>query len=735
MSDTFGNADRHEIGGVGTVASVDRTLRRVALAVVVLAALLAYPGTAPPAVADDGLVLPGEVLRVEVPEAFGGKTVLGQLTVDRATTRGFVTAYACAAGPPRNERGEISRSDLNFNGEVSPVSSNRLIVEADDAGDICFVTHAPVALIVDVNATSFDTGITSIANRRTDTRTRPAGQQTVAAGTLLRVNVPEAAGGRTVIGQLTVDRATERGFVTAYPCAGGLPQANGETVRSDLNVNGQVSPVASNRLVVEADDAGDVCFYTQRELAIIVDVNGITDAGIDSFINRRTDTRINAPASRRLAPGDVLQINVPEAAGGRAVLGQLTVDNSADRGFLTAYACEDGLPRNNLGQVSRSDLNVDGTITPVASNRLLVDADGAGNICIYTQRALSIIVDVNATATSAAISVFPNRRVDTRNEGGPPGGPTLPPGGTIPTWPPYTPEAPLDGVAALTGRAAGSNITTRPILATKIDNFSRARPQFGLDGADAVFELNAEGITRFIALFHTNLPDRVGPVRSARTADLDLLAGMNRPVFSYSGANPGVTAWNDAAAGAGVISDFSAQRNACFERTADRPGPHNLLHDPTCAVNTALTRAAPPGPARPLWSIDAAWAAPPSASSSADSAFTVPMDGVAIEWRWTGSGYVRFQDGAPHVATSGAQIRVDNVVEIRTEHPPSPVDARSPNPISVGAGSAVVHRDGRAYTASWSRPSPYDRFSFFDPASGLPILLDEGTTWVHLVRA
>ena len=172
-----------------------------------------------PVEADDGLLLPGEVLRVPVPEACGGKTVLGQLTVDRATGRGFVTAYGCADGPPRDDSGALSRSDLNFNGAISPVASNRLIVEADDAGDICFVTHRPAALIVDVNATSFDTGITSIPNRRTDTRERPAGEQTIAAGGVLRITVPEAVGGRTVIGQLTVDRATQRGFVVAYPCA------------------------------------------------------------------------------------------------------------------------------------------------------------------------------------------------------------------------------------------------------------------------------------------------------------------------------------------------------------------------------------------------------------------------------------------------------------------------------------------------------------------------------------
>ena len=73
-------------------------------------------------------------------------------------------------------------------------------------------------MIVDVNAVTFDTGVNSFPNRRTDTRTGP--NPLVAGGGVLRVSVPEAVGGKTVVGQLTVDRAVDAGFVTAYGCDG-----------------------------------------------------------------------------------------------------------------------------------------------------------------------------------------------------------------------------------------------------------------------------------------------------------------------------------------------------------------------------------------------------------------------------------------------------------------------------------------------------------------------------------
>ena len=67
---------------------------------------------------------------------------------------------------------------------------------------------------------------------------------------------------------------------------------------------------------------------------------------------------------------------------------------------------------------------------------------------------------------------------------------------------------------------------------------------------------------------------------------------MNRPVFAYSGANPGVTDWINSAASSSVFVDFTALRSPCYTRSAERPGPHNLLLDPSCAVTNSTDRGA-----------------------------------------------------------------------------------------------------------------------------------------------
>ena len=302
---------------------------------------------------------------------------------------------------------------------------------------------------------------------------------------------------------------------------------------------------------------------------------------------------------------------------------------------MTAYGCDDLATQPNIA-TTRSDLNFDGGLTPAASNRLIVQADADGDVCFRTTAAADMIIDINAVA-GVGHHVVPEPRTDTRT------GTTtieLPGVGEVPVWPPYTPLPALAGTAALTGLPAGADITRRPITAVKIDNYRLARPQFGLDLADAVIELNVEGVSRFIALFHTNLVrGRSGALRPhvrPRPAECDepsrvrLLRGERRR-----------DAWIGSAASSGVLVDFSAQRNGCYRRTADRPGPHNLLFDLTCAVGLAPTA----GPARPLWDIVAAWTPPAGVTFTNDATFRVPMDGVRVEWTWdpTSGQYLRLQ--------------------------------------------------------------------------------------------
>ncbi len=220
-------------------------------------------------------------------------------------------------------------------------------------------------------------------------------------------------------------------------------------------------------------------------------------------------------------------------------------------------------------------------------------------------------------------------------------------------WPPYVPLPGVSGVAALTNLAAGTDLENVPALAVKVDNHPAARPQWSLSSADVIVEENVESLTRFIAIFHSRLPTAIGPIRSARTSDLSILAAFNRPVLAWSGGNANVTAAVRAAARAGILVNVSAMTTGrCYHRDNTRKSPHNLVLDPTCV----LSAAASAGAARPAWHFDDAYAPQGDTAGS----FAVAMDGVRVAWVWDpGSGrYLRSQDGHPHLSADGVSAPI-----------------------------------------------------------------------------
>ena len=307
--------------------------------------------------------------------------------------------------------------------------------------------------------------------------------------------------------------------------------------------------------------------------------------------------------------------------------------------------------------------------------------------------------------------------------------PVLPP---APTWAPYTPQAAQLGASPLTGTVLDEATSRLPVVVVKVDNARRARGQWGLDSADVVFEENVESLTRFVAVFHSRRPGEVGPVRSARTGDLALLEALNRPILAWSGGNPGVTSWVRSAAASGVVVDLSALRQgACYRRDGSRRVPHNLVLSLSCATDRGVAAGA--GAPTALWSFLPEGEAPIGAPSDS---FDVAMDGVQVRWVWdpATARYLRYQDGAPHTTAAGVHIGATNVVVLSVPHVPSTVDARTPEPQTVGSGAVAVHSGGVVRSGTWTRGSATAGWTF-TADDGTTIGLLAGTTFVELTRA
>ena len=268
----------------------------------------------------------------------------------------------------------------------------------------------------------------------------------------------------------------------------------------------------------------------------------------------------------------------------------------------------------------------------------------------------------------------------------------------------------------------------RPALAVKIDNHPDAVPQVGLDQTDIVFEERVEGITRFLAVFWAHDVAGVGPIRSARTSDIDLLGSLGQPLLAYSGGNEGVV---DAVASSDVIDVGFDHQPDLYYREPSRYGPHDLMSD-----TAALVAAGREGASPPQAPFAVAHGAPPPAGTVVAPGFDVNLDGVTASWVWeaASSRWLRFQNGEAHLAESGAQLSAANVVAMGVDYFSSSADASSPEAQSVGEGAAVVLRpDGTMAELTWQRGSGSEPFVLLDSA-GAAVVLPPGNIWVELPR-
>jgi hypothetical protein len=317
------------------------------------------------------------------------------------------------------------------------------------------------------------------------------------------------------------------------------------------------------------------------------------------------------------------------------------------------------------------------------------------------------------------------------------------------------PEKPV--LCPLSGVEAKEDIE-RPPLAVKIDNAPVARPQAGLESADIVYEELAEGgITRFLAVFHCSNADDLGPVRSARNVDPDILVQYAPVLFGYSGAAPPVLKKVESTRG---VTDLRhGTHGDAYRREKGRKAPSDLftsagdLRDLEEAKDikgpprtglvfdeAVLEQAAPADTAPPAAKGSPAAASPASPAAAPGASVTFAYSGTrdAVRYTYDGPGkkYLRFHGNAPHNSAGGGQLSAVNVVVLKVKVTPGQgVDAsgsRSPEISVVGEGEATVLRGGTSVTGKWSRSGLSDQMTLTD-TGGKELKLAPGNTWIHLL--
>ena len=304
---------------------------------------------------------------------------------------------------------------------------------------------------------------------------------------------------------------------------------------------------------------------------------------------------------------------------------------------------------------------------------------------------------------------------------------------TTTTTPP--PVAPLTGLPQ-----PDDTKVSRPALMVKVDNTPKGvAVQEGIDKADVVFvEQTEHGTTRLAAVFQSR-DAVVGPVRSARTSDVNIGNALNHPLIAYSGANSAVLRQVRTSALIDVGIDHAAA-TSIYTRN-QRGGSSNLYRFFTPTADFYEVRGSDGGTPPALFRYRAE--GQPSVGDPTPGARVGYGGGAAttVSYQWDANlqGWARTQNDKPHqMAGGGPRLAPTNVVILETPYRDSGfrdvTGAASPEVVLEGSGQAWFLSDGKVVGGRWSRSGADGAFSFVD-AAGAEMLLTPGQTFIELAPA
>ncbi|WP_330308947.1 MULTISPECIES: DUF3048 domain-containing protein [unclassified Streptomyces] len=288
-----------------------------------------------------------------------------------------------------------------------------------------------------------------------------------------------------------------------------------------------------------------------------------------------------------------------------------------------------------------------------------------------------------------------------------------------------------DGRGQTQGPTDGNHPTASggSVLAVKIDNVRAARPQTGLDAADVVYAEQVEGgLSRLMAVYASKFPKVIGPVRSARESDLELLRQFDEPTLAFSGAQHKLLPLIDKAP---LHARPPGKVSGAFYRGTDKPAPHNLYLRPRQLMGSAPGSAA-------LTTGFHFGAAPAGGSPATSSTVRFPAARFTFTWSDSRQRWLVDMDGTPTVTTEGTKVAPATVVvqyvKVHESQFHDFLGNNTPYTETVGSGTAKVLRDGRVFHANWSRPGATDGTEF-TTTDGAPMNFAQGQVWVVFAKA
>jgi hypothetical protein len=281
---------------------------------------------------------------------------------------------------------------------------------------------------------------------------------------------------------------------------------------------------------------------------------------------------------------------------------------------------------------------------------------------------------------------------------------------------------------SLSGRVGSDG----PILAVKIDDTAPAHPQAGLEDADIVYIEQVEGgLTRLAAIFSSKIPEVIGPVRSARISDIEILEQFGKVAFAYSGAQSKLL---PVIASANVIN-LGAQRQSPQIYTTDplRRAPTAMMLQAQKLMANVAKAQLPVATSKPIGWIFGEKPETGTAISSVKVSW--PANSYTATWSDEEKRWLLSHRDSPNLSSSGVHLGpttfVIQLISITDSIYRDKVGGVTPYSETVGAGKGYVLRDGLAIAANWSRPSG-DQGTTWKTVTGGEIKFAAGQVWIAL---
>jgi len=283
------------------------------------------------------------------------------------------------------------------------------------------------------------------------------------------------------------------------------------------------------------------------------------------------------------------------------------------------------------------------------------------------------------------------------------------------------------GPSPLSGLPGGEG---KPVVMVKFGNSRPDRPHYNLNQADLIYVEEVEwGLTRIAAMFNTKFPSVVGPTRSARISDLELLEQFTNPGLAYSGANDVLL---KAIRKSQSISLSPSDRSTFYYRNLSKSAPHNQLLRLAAMMEKETKVGA-------IKDIGLKFDATPATGGTKTTYFQAAWSSARVSGSWTGKSWTISFDGSIHRDAVNKSFLTPKTivlqyVERKETKYGDKFGGKTPLLKTVGSGRAIILRNGQSFDGTWSRPKSEagTTFSFagsqfaFDVGQVMIVLIDGG---------